>query len=82
MFGSPPNIEGSMTIRLTAGFAYNAPVSGAFSMGEKYTDNIPENSNGGASGCPAVFDASKSSAIYSGTSLQVSALQTLVCIKS
>ena len=28
------------------------------------------------------FNASKSDAIYSGTSLQISALQTLICIKS
>ena len=70
-----------MTIRLTSGFSYNAPVSGAFSMGEKYTDNIPENSNGGASGCPAVFNASADNDLYSGSDLQPSALQVLCCIK-
>ena len=70
-----------MTIRLTGGFAYNAPVSGAFSMGEQYTNNIPENSSGGASGCPAVFDASQDDATYAYDKLQTSALQTLCCIK-
>ena len=75
-----PNITGTFSPRQTAGFAHGSITSGAFSLGSEDFQSIVNSAVSG--GFLMTFDASDSDIRYSGTTLQVSALQTLVCIKA
>lgn len=87
MFGYPPNIVGSLVS--TGGECLLAEANFAIEQsGALYCETY--NGSKGAKGdtydadgtYDIKFDASKSAAIYSGNSLQPSALQALVCIKA
>ena len=79
MFGSPPNIEGE-TGYFPAVKQNEYEDSGALSTKGRGTGNSAS-IGGGFPQNILYFDASESNDIYSGTGVQVSALQVLACIK-
>ena len=79
MFGRDPNIEGSIgPFRMWA--TKVDPQSGALCAENR--GNCGWAQTGGDLAINVQVDASQSDAIYSGTTLQPSALKTLVCIKT
>ena len=85
-FGMPfyffrPNIEGHFAPRLNSGFSEGVVTSGAFKVGGKSSNQALSGDAVSTSGFYMSFDASDASATYSGTGVQVEALQVLVCIK-
>ena len=82
MFGCPPNIEGHFAPRLASGFSEGVVTSGAFKVGDKSSNQAISGDALSTSGFYMSFNASDASAIYSGTGVQVAALQVLVCIKT
>lgn len=79
MFGGHPNIVGTFSPRQTAGFAHGSITSGAFSLGDEDFQSIVDSSASG--GFLMAFNAADSDNTYSGSSVQVPAVQALVCIK-
>lgn len=77
-----PNIVGDMT-KGSVGISWSSSMGeGAIhSAPDQGTHVTPYVESGSSYGNRLLFDASNSSAIYSGSSVQVSSLQTLVCIK-
>ena len=80
--GSDPNIEGHFAPRLNSGFSEGVVTSGAFKVGDKSSNQALSGDTVSNSGFYMSFNASDASAIYSGTSVQVAALQVLICIKA
>ena len=81
MFGCPPNIHGECTPGAPNRYLAMGLFSGAFSGG------LNAGAGGGSNSDKTyqtglIFNASDDNDIYSGSSVQPSALQTLVCIKS
>ena len=77
----PPNIEGEASLETTFGLLHNsAIISGVFAKGRHFTNAISGNSGG--SSYSITLDASLGNSSYSGSKVQVNALQTLVCIKT
>ena len=74
-----PNIVGTFSPRQTAGFAHGSITSGAFSLGDEDFQSIVDSSASG--GFLMAFNAADSDNTYSGSSVQVPAVQALVCIK-
>lgn len=79
MFGLNPNIDG--TIVLSQNLITGSD-DGAIATGEDKTF-CNWHADGGAN-LPGslIFSAERANAIYSGTTLQLPALQTLICIKA
>ena len=57
-----PNIVGSFTPRQSSGFAISSNVSGAFYVGNKFNNNIPDFLSGASN--YIAFDASRCSKVY------------------
>ena len=78
MFGSPPNIDGSVDNLIPGNLGIST--SGAFQV-----FGSEEKALDGAYGLKVIrgfsFDASADDATYSGSSVQTNALQVLACIK-
>ena len=74
-------MEGEASLETTFGLLHNsAIISGVFAKGRHFTNAIIGNSGG--SSYSITFDASQVNSNYSGSKVQVSALQTLVCIRT
>lgn len=78
MFGSLPNISGEFGWE-RSGFANIA--TGAFSGVTLSSNSAPQMTDSSSDFKAVHLSASNSNAMYSGSSIQVPALQTLVCIK-
>jgi hypothetical protein len=73
-------MEGEASLETTFGLLHNsAIISGVFSKGQHFTNAI---TGGGGSSYSLQFNASNVNDIYSGSTVQMSALQALVCIKT
>ena len=81
MFGYPPNITGAAQAQVDIGLAQRkADASGAFVAGDSKPNKL--DTIAGYGSFVLTLDASLSSDTYSGTELQVPAIQILVCIKT
>lgn len=80
MFGGYPNIEGETFAQSDIGFSQTSSnYTGSFVAGKRRENKLGTFSGYGS--YDFCFDASRSSQIYSGSEIQVPALQALVCIK-
>lgn len=82
MFGHSTNIQGSFQNDLTGHGRWGlSPADGCFTAGWNTSCIFPRDFEVYQQESGAYFDASDSNSLYSGTALQVSALQALACIR-
>lgn len=72
---------GHFAPRINSGFSEVVVTSGAFKVGEKSHNQALSGDAVSTSGFYMSFDASDANATYSGMSVQVAAIQTLIFIK-